>query len=922
MMSRPVVMIWVLVLLPALAIPVFASKDPHPDMLTLSDMRPDLFPGDPIQLNWNTTTFGDSLMLYLSVDHGQSWFRYYGKIANTGRFSTIIPHSPSTHCLWKLIDEEKPAQFLTSRELTGIRPRTESAIDIYKEAEDAVLSGPVKVAIDGNAFNNQCIHGYHVNRRGWAHLEFFVPEDGVYTLWGRVLGMNLVANSFFISMDDSPVFLWDIHKNNQWEWNRVSDRGTGSHADNAQTDPVLFHLSAGRHTLVIGNREKYTRIDRLRLSNNLDADLWNPDPGAWIDLVAPTHGDVIAPGSAVEIKWDSYTASDRVRIDMSLDRGETFAVPIAENTENDGSFIWQVPDYYKLGKVVLRVSDLDGQPYDVNWGYFSIVDPADPNYGIFIQTPAPGDELIANSETTVSWKSFYYNGFVNVYWSIDNGVHWTTMAYVKDASDQRIWQVPNTSSDACLIRVADAFDDHPSAVLPAPFKILPPGSVPSQARTVLLSPSGGEFWRAGSQHNLIWESEHYDGSVRIEFSADNGSTWSLITAQAPASGMFPWILPDLDASACLIRVTAVSATALTAISAPFAIVPEPAPGKDFALLFDGNDDLVTIPNHPSLNVSAEFTIGLWIKTDLPEQNWSRLLEKGSWDEYSLGFYGRKGTIHAALRTLDGDNSRMTIPCGPSQTDVLPQQWTHIAVTFDGSVARLYINAELETEMPATADPRRLSGDLILGAVKHPRGSDFITDYHYRGLLDDLGIYRVARSQTEIAQDMGQAPARNETGLVAFYDFNTGNGQRVEDKSLHFNHGWLGNAQTADDADPQWVESDRLSAQVQAMYPAARTALFVPEIFALLQNYPNPFNNRTAIRFAVPEIPGDHPLSLTIVDIQGRIVWSRQFAARKAGIHEVQWDGRSDTGRAVASGIYFYRLQCGDFQAGKQLVYIK
>jgi len=77
-------------------------------------------------------------------------------------------------------------------------------------------------------------------------------------------------------------------------------------------------------------------------------------------------------------------------------------------------------------------------------------------------------------------------------------------------------------------------------------------------------------------------------------------------------------------------------------------------------------------------------------------------------------------------------------------------------------------------------------------------------------------------------------------------------------------------------------------------------------FALRQNVPNPFNPRTRIAFDVPD--GGGAVRLTVYDVSGRRVATLAEGPREAGVHTVEWNGRDSRGRAVASGVYFYRLE--------------
>lgn len=75
-------------------------------------------------------------------------------------------------------------------------------------------------------------------------------------------------------------------------------------------------------------------------------------------------------------------------------------------------------------------------------------------------------------------------------------------------------------------------------------------------------------------------------------------------------------------------------------------------------------------------------------------------------------------------------------------------------------------------------------------------------------------------------------------------------------------------------------------------------------FTLHRNYPNPFNPVTAIRF---ELPRRCRVRLEIFDVRGRFVSTLVDGELPAGGREVRWNGRDETGRMVASGLYFCRL---------------
>ncbi len=93
----------------------------------------------------------------------------------------------------------------------------------------------------------------------------------------------------------------------------------------------------------------------------------------------------------------------------------------------------------------------------------------------------------------------------------------------------------------------------------------------------------------------------------------------------------------------------------------------------------------------------------------------------------------------------------------------------------------------------------------------------------------------------------------------------------------------------------------------------------PESFILDQNFPNPFNPTTTIAFHLPHVSR---ITLHVFDVTGRRVRTLVNGKLPAGAHRVVWDGTDDGGRAVAGGVYFYRLQAGDFVATRKMLLIK
>jgi hypothetical protein len=90
---------------------------------------------------------------------------------------------------------------------------------------------------------------------------------------------------------------------------------------------------------------------------------------------------------------------------------------------------------------------------------------------------------------------------------------------------------------------------------------------------------------------------------------------------------------------------------------------------------------------------------------------------------------------------------------------------------------------------------------------------------------------------------------------------------------------------------------------------------LPIEYALEQNYPNPFNPETEIRF---QLPKSGYVVLKIFNTLGAEIRTLVDAPYRPGYHHARWDGEDNNGKPVASGVYFYRLQAGNFSQVKKM----
>ena len=87
----------------------------------------------------------------------------------------------------------------------------------------------------------------------------------------------------------------------------------------------------------------------------------------------------------------------------------------------------------------------------------------------------------------------------------------------------------------------------------------------------------------------------------------------------------------------------------------------------------------------------------------------------------------------------------------------------------------------------------------------------------------------------------------------------------------------------------------------------------------IRNYPNPFNPETNIEY---NLKSSSRVSITIYDVQGKMVTSLADDFRQAGTHNIKWNGLNESGSRVPSGVYFIRISAGNETLNHRIVMMK
>jgi hypothetical protein len=182
-----------------------------------------------------------------------------------------------------------------------------------------------------------------------------------------------------------------------------------------------------------------------------------------------------------------------------------------------------------------------------------------------------------------------------------------------------------------------------------------------------------------------------------------------------------------------------------------------------SLNLEGTNSYVRVPNHPDLNPSSEITIEAWVWRNQADRC-ETVVGKNFTSSYWLGFCGTTIRFYAAGTGTSVDGA-ITIP---------PQRWTHVAVTYDGTTRRYYVDGDLDISSTANNGPLASnSSDLGIGRDLETS----FTHNNFAGFIDEVRIWSVVRSQAEIQADM-YSEVNSQAGLVEAWRFNgTADGSR-------------------------------------------------------------------------------------------------------------------------------------------------
>jgi len=376
--------------------------------------------------------------------------------------------------------------------------------------------------------------------------EVFYQDDVTGTL-GSPVAYDL------LSYANSPVVINDVDRDGRpdvlvasdYFMNVLFQKNDGTLGDEEQYDlPYATWLNP--HGMAVGDINNDGMDDVLFANYNFGlVILYGWDGSDAIVVNEPSKGDSVNVDSTIWVYWGTIGDTVDVQIDLSTNGGGSWDV-ITYSTNNDGSYLFTTP-YTESTNCLIRVSDVEGSPVGVS-ETFSIVD--DGVERIRVLSPNGGETLTGESTHEITWETTGTIANVEIEYSTDSGTSWTSIIGSTSNDGSYEWTVPNISSDQCLVRISDT-DGDPSDTSNSTFSIVPIGTDTLN----LTFPNGGESLPGGVSHNITWTSSGNISSIKIEYSTNNGTSWTTITDSTPNDGSHSWEAPNIESTECLVRIS-------------------------------------------------------------------------------------------------------------------------------------------------------------------------------------------------------------------------------------------------------------------------------------------------------------------------------------------------------------------------------
>ena len=316
-------------------------------------------------------------------------------------------------------------------------------------------------------------------------------------------------------------------------------------------------------------------------------------------------------------------------------------------------------------------------------------------------------------------------------------------------------------------------------------------SLASEQRVLFdsLTNNGNLTWSlTGPQGNLVssrslQQSDSIDISGNTLLTLASGDYTLTIDGTGDAIGNFAFRLLKASAATVMTPGTPLTgtlgdagATGYASSTPSGATLDYSAGGSNLAYAADGTSRFISVADSASLKPAA-LTVEAWLYRDPTIASYGGVLSKSStssWnDGYGLATY-TDGRIHFYVNNYSSNEVSADLPANT---------WTHVAGTYDGSTLKLYVNGALVSSKDYAASINNSAQPLRIG-------SGAGGNYPWKGQIDELSLWNVARSAADISASYRQVLTGAESGLAGYWRFDDLGSVTFSDLTANANVGTL------------------------------------------------------------------------------------------------------------------------------------
>jgi hypothetical protein len=223
---------------------------------------------------------------------------------------------------------------------------------------------------------------------------------------------------------------------------------------------------------------------------------------------------------------------------------------------------------------------------------------------IKVTSPNGAETWCPGSISNITWVSENFTGYVKIEYSIDSGSHWIEITPKTQNDGVYSWEVENSSSPTCLVKISGAPEGYPDDKSDGNFTI-------AEQSLVLTFPVGGETLIVDSTYEITWTSSCVK-FVKIEYFTDMVSCSTIVDSTESGKSYF-WEVPDVPSDSCRVRICDIdlmlcdtSETYFSIVRPDFAIAVQP----DTIMLVAGDSTHCKVILNPLYGFSSPCTLSI------------------------------------------------------------------------------------------------------------------------------------------------------------------------------------------------------------------------------------------------------------------------------------------------------------------------